>query len=54
MKHAPEICNDCRREIRTLEVCVAPPTREEKQAGDVTFRESVTEGVCCLECASEE
>jgi hypothetical protein len=28
------------------------PAREEKRAGDVTFKESVTEGVCCLECTS--
>jgi hypothetical protein len=24
---------------------------EEKRAGEVVFKESVTEGVCCLECA---
>ena len=49
----PEICRSCRREIRTLERCVILSTREEKRAaGDVTFKESVIEGVCCLECTS--
>ena len=54
MRQLPEICRDCRREVRTLERCVVLSTREEKRAGDVTFQESVAEGVCCLECASEE
>jgi hypothetical protein len=53
VRQLPEICQSCRREIRTLERCVVLSTREEKRVGDVTFRESVTEGVCCLECASE-
>ena len=53
MKYLPKICSSCRREIRTLEKCVILSTREEKRAGDVTFKESVTEGVCCLECASK-
>jgi hypothetical protein len=54
VRQLPEICRLCRREIRTLERCVVLSTRdEEKRVGDVTFKESVTEGVCCLECASE-
>lgn len=53
VRQLPEICRSCGREIRTLERCVVLSTREEKRVGDVTFRESVTEGVCCLECASE-
>jgi hypothetical protein len=52
VRQLPEICRSCRREIRTLERCVILSTREEKRAGDVTFKESVTEGVCCLECTS--
>lgn len=54
VRRLSEICRSCRRELRTLERCVDLSTREEKRVGDVTFRESVTEGVCCLECASEE
>jgi hypothetical protein len=46
VRQLPEICRSCRREIRTLERCVILSTREEKRAGDVTFKESVTEGVC--------
>ncbi len=53
VRQLPEICSSCRREIRTLERCVVLSTLEEKRAGDVTFKESVAEGVCCLECASE-
>jgi hypothetical protein len=53
VRQLPEICRSCRREIRTLEHCVVMMTGEEKRAGNVTFRESVTEGVCCLECAAE-
>ena len=53
LRQLPEICRSCRREMRTLERCVVLSTREEKRAGDVTFKESVAEGVCCLECASE-
>jgi hypothetical protein len=52
VRQLPEICRSCPREIRTLERCVILSTREEKRAGDVTFKESVTEEVCCLECAS--
>lgn len=55
LRHAVELgvnlIDTARREIRTLERCVILSTREEKRAGDVTFKESVTEGVCCLECA---
>ena len=46
------LIDTARREIRTLERSVILSTREEKRAGDVTFKESVTEGVCCLECTS--
>jgi len=53
VRQLPETCRFCRREIHTLERCVVLSTHEEKRVGDVTFRESVTEGVCCLECASE-
>ena len=52
VRQLPEICRSCRREIRTLERCVILSTREEKRAGDVTVKESVAEGVCCLECTS--
>ena len=52
VRQLPEICRSCRREIRTLERCVILSTHEEKRAGDVSFKESVTEGVCCLECTS--
>ena len=52
VRQLPEICRSCRREIRTLERCVILSTHEEKRAGEVTFKESVTEGVCCLECTS--
>jgi hypothetical protein len=51
-RQLPEICRSCRREVRTLESCVILSTHEEKRAGDVTFKESVTEKVCCLECTS--
>ena len=50
VRQLDEICRSCRREIRTLERCVILSTYEEKRAGDVTFKESVTKGVCCLEC----
>ena len=53
MRQLPETCRSCRREIRTLERCVVLSTGEEKRAGDVTFKESVAEGVCCLGCAPE-
>ena len=52
VRQLPEICRSCRREIRTLERYVILSTHEEKRAGYVMFKESVTEGVCCLECAS--
>ena len=52
VKQLPEFCQSCRREIRTLERCVILCTREEKRARDVTCKESVSEGVCCFECAS--
>ena len=53
MKHAPEICNDCRREIRTLERCIVNGTGEMKRGGQVTHKESVSEGLCCMDCATD-
>jgi len=40
MRGLPEYCEECRREIRTLERCVVTDSGEEKRAGQVTFRES--------------
>ncbi len=48
VKQLPEFCRSCRREIRTLERCVILSTREEKRAGEVTFKEGVTEGYAAL------
>jgi hypothetical protein len=53
VRQLPEICRSCRRGIRTLERCVILSTYyEEERAGEVSFKESVTERVCCLECTS--
>ncbi len=54
MRTLPEICESCRREVQALERVVVLLTREEKRVAQVSFRESVTEGVCCLYCAPEE
>ena len=54
VRQLPEIRKFCRREIRTQERCVVFSTREEKRAGDVRFKENVTERVCCLECAPRD
>jgi hypothetical protein len=53
-RQLPEICSSCRRGIGTLERCVVLSTGEEKRAGEVAFGESVSQGVCCLVCATEE
>jgi hypothetical protein len=53
-RQLPEICSSCRRGIRTLERCVVLSTGEEKRAGEMAFGESVSQGVCCLVCATEE
>ena len=50
MRHLPERCENCRREIPTKETCVLGDGTA-KRAADVTFRESVEGGVRCVECA---
>ena len=54
MRYLPEVCEECGREIRTLERCVVLASGEEKRAGEVTFGESASEGVRCMECAPGE
>ncbi len=54
MRDLPEICEFCKREVQALERVIVLLTREEKRAAEVSFRESVTEGVCCLYCVPEE
>ena len=54
MRQLPEICQFCRREIRTLERVVVLGSGVEKRCGEVTFRESVAEGVLCIDCAQGE
>lgn len=50
----PEICESCRREVQALERVIVLLKREEKRVAEVTFKESVTEGVCCMGCVPEE
>ncbi|MDP9456698.1 MAG: hypothetical protein M3Q49_03020 [Actinomycetota bacterium] len=54
MKTLPEICESCRRKVEALERVVVPLTREVKRVAQVSFRESVTEGVRCMECVTDE
>jgi hypothetical protein len=37
-----------------LERVIVLITREEKRVARVMFRESVTEGVCCMDCVPDE
>ncbi len=53
MRSLAEICESCRREVQALERVIVLLTREDKRVAEVTSRESVTEGVCCLYCAPE-
>jgi hypothetical protein len=50
MRQLPERCSSRRRQIATLETCVLPDGTE-KRGVEVTFRESVEDGVRCQECA---
>ncbi len=50
----PEICESCRREVQALERVIVLSTHEEERVAEVTFRESVTEGVRCPECVTDE
>ncbi len=54
MRTLPEICESCRRKVQALERVIVLLAREEKRVAQVTFRESVTEGVCGLYCVPEE
>lgn len=54
MRQLPEICSSCRREIRTLERVIVLGSGMEKRCGEVTFKESVSEGVCCMNCVADE
>jgi hypothetical protein len=49
-----EIWEFCRREVQALERVILLSTHEEKRVAQVTFRESATEGACCMDCAPEE
>ncbi len=49
----PEICEFCRREMQALERVVVLVTGQEKRVAEVSFRESVTEGVACLRCSEK-
>ena len=49
MRGLPEICEECGRQIATLETCVLKDGTE-KRGAEVSFRESVG-GVGCKACA---
>jgi hypothetical protein len=53
MRYLSEVCEECGREIRTLERCVDLASGEEKRAGEVTFGESASEGLRCVACAPD-
>ena len=42
------------RELEALELVIVLLNYAEKRAAEVTFRESVTEGVCRLDCVPSE
>lgn len=50
VRQPPEYCDDCGREIRTLEMCVLTDGTE-KRCAEVTFRESAEGGIRRRECA---
>ena len=54
LKYLPEICQSCRREIRTRERVVVLGSGTEKKCGEVTFKESVADGVVCMNCVPDE
>ncbi|MDP9479699.1 MAG: hypothetical protein M3R38_29225 [Actinomycetota bacterium] len=49
-----EICGFCRRGVQAWEWMIFLLTYEEKRVAEATFRVSVTEGVCCAYCVSED
>jgi hypothetical protein len=53
MRYLSEVCEECGREIRTLERCVDLASGEEKRAGEVTFGESASEGLRCVAWAPD-
>ena len=50
MRQLPEYCQDCGRQIATLETCVLPDGTK-KRGTEVTFRESAEGGIRCVDCA---
>ena len=40
--------------MQALERVVVLLTQEEKRVAAVSFRDSVVEGVCCMDCAPED